>query len=117
MEPLRSKKQQNKVNMKKAIVKKLIQIASTLPDVYEVKPHQQTGQQLLDKKVTRDEHGKKIVPTAIYHGMLRQKVDHLTKLKAEYKKGGDAAVSTYSVNAVKKHSEQNKQKAPVVNTI
>lgn len=103
--------------MKKAIVKKLQAVADTLPDVMEMKPYQTTGAELIKEGTHRDRKGRPIKKGQIYFGERMQKVDHLTKLKAVYQKGGDAAVSTYTVNAVKKNSEQNKQKAPVVNTI
>lgn len=102
---------------KKSPIAKMKEVAKSLPELYLPKPTRVLGKELIAQGKERDVQGKVIMPNTVYVIDRPCKVDHLEELKKRYKKDGDAGVSSYAVEVVKKKSEQNKQKAPVVNTI
>lgn len=103
--------------MKKALLKKLQQVADGLPEVLEPKPARLTGKELKAKGKTRDGDGKLLISNKFYNGLTWQKTDHMNKIKAAYKAGGDDAVTAYAASAERKHNAQKKMKAPEINTI
>lgn len=103
--------------MNKALLKRLKQVADGLPDVLELKPAAMTGEEWVKAGKKRDGQGKNLLKRKIYYGKTWQKTEHLTKIKAAYKAGGDDAVTAYAASAERMHNAQKKMKAPEVNTI
>lgn len=75
--------------MKKNLIAKLEQIAKDLPEVFEKKP-------MVVPHEMAKQHYKRANPNRLYTTNTLQPVNHLTKLKAAYKFGGDAAVTKYA---------------------
>jgi len=105
------------LNYKKSPIAKLKAVAKSLPDLYEPAPTPVFGKELIAQGQKLDGLGKPLLPNSVYTVKRPKKVNHLEELKKVYKSGGDDAVSHYSVEVVKKVSENNKKKPPVINTI
>jgi hypothetical protein len=102
--------------MKKSITKKLKEKAEELPVIPQHIPAIYTGAELAEniKKENpnathfNDASGKKLKSDDQYVGWQVGCVNHYTRLKDAYKRGGEKAVTQYCVWVVKERSRLNK---------
>jgi hypothetical protein len=102
--------------MKKKICLKLKQKAEELPALPQLIPAMLSGTELAEKIKDQnpnatnftDASGKKLKSTDHYTGWEAGAVDHYTRLKDAYKRGGEVAVSKYCAWVVKEVSRLNK---------